>query len=635
MNKTNIRRELGKSDPANTVEQFYDNILKYSGRTTKINNELWANEYTKLYKSITKRTIIPNVFDDSYTVDFPNIILQICDDLEMQSPKNSPTKSTLGTLCNGVDNICYDLLNFYFKKYANYVSAHFQGNTGYAISGIAIYMRGVKYGHQLSLVISKEDKKITLFDPNTHLSCETEEENEEPFQIALLKMYDILKFADIKLDNGDIYRVICPCSENIIGLQTLLSYNTKRRKLHIREGSCIIISLLIAHIMVYTCADPYTVINQIMECINHKDRKRKRVVFADSYLQFLLETRESDDTTNDDIMLRFSRNSMLRGLYEHLKDNMVITPKIYDDLKLINILSLDFVNAKIPVNRVVPKERKLDIRHIKTNIEQIIQRICGTRTVTFTWCNEKYTYRIGKFRFEHQKNTYFFNIFIDSTNIWIHESDNKIKLLVSLLTPTEVNIDTYYANKNGGPNLDVLRKMLKQFTKVHITLDTKIRTDDYQDIPYGLWPFVKYSASQFYNKPVTLNVDSHLLHNAIGTIGMHYANFCDININTLTDDNNRYSIDNICSAIQHKDSSSSNSNSNSTRLKHIVEHIKDDLKYDYNNFIYDNNHDNLLFQYTGLNWLAIKLNSLPPFKSSSGGKMYLMKTGKQSYLKKK
>ena len=165
-----------------------------------------------------------------------------------------------------------------------------------------------------------KNKTITLFDPNTHLPCETEDENAEPFHIALLKMYDNLVGASVKLDNGDIYSVKCPCSQNIIGLQQLLSYNTKRRKLHIREGSCIIISLMIAHIMVYTCGNPYYVIDQIIECISHKDRKRKRVVFADAYLQFLLETRESDNPTNDDIIVRFSRNSLLRGLYEHLKD---------------------------------------------------------------------------------------------------------------------------------------------------------------------------------------------------------------------------------------------------------------------------------------------------------------------------
>jgi hypothetical protein len=254
--------------------------------------------------------------------------------------------------------------------------------------------------------------------------------------------------------------------------------------------------------MIYTGAHSEKVVDDIIAFVNNIRPRNNRVVFADAYLQFLSETRKLK-VQYENVAVRFSPNSLLRSLYEHLKDNMMITADTYLNLTIRDADEFCDDSTQFRLKR---KATTYDITDLKPVIASIIQRICNNNN-TLTWCNNKYTYLIGRFIFIFENKKYFFNIFIDidnNNNILIHESDKKIKLVFSLSTPTEVHIDTYYANEMGGPNLDVLRRMLHQFTKVHITLDTKIRTDDYQDIPYGLWPFVEYSTSQFY-EPLNIN----------------------------------------------------------------------------------------------------------------------------------
>jgi hypothetical protein len=123
--------------------------------------------------------------------------------------------------------------------------------------------------------------------------------------------------------------------------------------------------------------------------------------------------------------------------------------------------------------------------------------------ITITRSELTKIYYVGKLSFTYNNQIHYFNIFIETYTgfVCLREVDNKDKLRIT--SPNDVFIDTYYANETSGPNLDVLRAMVIHFPNIRILHLTKIRTDDYRDIPHGLWLFVRYSTSQFYNNPRT------------------------------------------------------------------------------------------------------------------------------------
>lgn len=427
--------ELGTSDKTNDIESFWAAVMKLYKPHIYTSKNILENHITTIAKCPNPYAVTSQLYDNSIAISFPIIEFEICE------PKNY---------------VCDDLLNFYFIKYATYASTYGK-DVPYYILNITINCSSHSIAHRIIAIISNNEKIIAIMEPNTTLYCTPENSHRYPLIFKnLLSIYKKIDKSILQLNNGDTYTVTCPCYRKN-GIQSILS--NPQRSL----GTCSIVSLLIAHIAIYTQNISKDILKKLM-CLILSKNETERFEFTDAYLQYLFRKAVYINRTELDkeIQMKFNVISMTRGLLEHLKYTHQLDKEALEDF------------------------------YRKTTVNDFIRSV--SKYTLFPRSNVKATSET--FRFQD----HFFKSFIDDDGItkWVFEEDYKIKL--KYISAEEVFIDTYYANEKGGPNLDVLREMLKDIPNVIINNETKVRTDDYRDIPYGLWPLVKYSSHQFYRQ---------------------------------------------------------------------------------------------------------------------------------------
>jgi len=508
-----IIKELRKSDTSNTVDMFWDNIMEYNNKNI-LSNAAFSQYHKDINACIYRPKPFINLFDRFTAIDIPTMQFQIC----------------------AKDHVAFvrdDLINFFFNKIATYAVNH-KSLTKYYITGIIMACDDNKSGHFISIVISSEDKTITIFEPN---SAKEASPDRSKMLTNLHLLYDQLDKKHVIVNNNNTFTVYCPRFDDYnIQRELSISSSTIASEQR-RSGSCSVIGILIAHIMIYTKGAPDKVLSEIQKTITAKRKELENapLIFADSYMQFLIDTMNqpsspsiSAKTEKEDaeIKLEFNNATLLRGLVKHLQHYSQISKKTADfinKLTVPNQVNEFYTKGFVSKDNLITACAPADIDRITpiladTSNKELIDEAINLMGAVLIEDSNSYSLPVScllgtvikrlhsKLSYQYRDTIFLFNIFIDNSGvISIEDTNYNIRLILENdgnNTPV-IRIEMYYANKkdDGSLNLNVLREMLQNFKSVSISNTCRVKCDDNRTIPYRLWSFVKYSKSQFYKEP--------------------------------------------------------------------------------------------------------------------------------------
>jgi hypothetical protein len=350
-NKDILIEPLLTPSHTNRIEPFFDKIQEIYKLKLELDNKPIDDEtyefmrLSNIFDYYSGNPILNRVFRECILI--PKVFaLQVCNYIKMNAKFQILVNAFL--IRNHVEKIIdFAIQNNFTDKYI--------------IQDVRVDCKD-KGGHQLKIVISP-DKTISFIDPNSQFITEHIDTNVLFYNLT--EMYKELEKEDNQIKrSGGKWAFIMPQLDSLSNIQSMLSVNNKR------IGACTIVSILIAHIMIYMKISALKAVSLLSTIIVRKFLLRESIVpFADGYTVFLYNLFSYNRSPKEPLSFRpkirkklvdfVNVNEMEFSIEYNYNENLWKIAKELTDLKKIGDFMMKYV-TKNKASIIRTPLRKID-----------------------------------------------------------------------------------------------------------------------------------------------------------------------------------------------------------------------------------------------------------------------------------